>query len=97
VALRKCYPTWRSRCHSGDWRKCHKWKYHQRNYREGMWVLGGVDRKTNQSSFIPCPNMNNQRGSDVRLPLIQNSRGGSSFGASFTRTNGPLRTIWHHF
>jgi hypothetical protein len=34
-----------------------------------MWVLGGVDRSTNQCFLIPCPN--NQRGADVLLPLIQ--------------------------
>ena len=44
VAPRKCYPTWRSRCQSGDWRKYHVRKYCRGSYREGMWVLPLIQR-----------------------------------------------------
>ena len=62
-----------------DEAKFGKRKYHRGNYREGMWVLGGVDRTTNQCFLIPCPN--NQRGD------------GSSLAPSFTRTSGLLTTV----
>ena len=52
-----------------DEAKFGKRKYHRGNYRAGMWVLGGVDRNTNQCFLIPCPN--NRRGAEVLLPLIE--------------------------
>ena len=52
-----------------DEAKFGKRKYHRGNYRAGMWVLGGVDRNTNQCFLISCPN--NRRGAEVLLPLIE--------------------------
>ena len=38
-------------------------KYNKGGYREGVWVLGGVDRSTGQCFLLPCPN--NRRGAHL--------------------------------
>ena len=43
-------------------RKCNKGAY-----REGQWVLGGVDRNTGQCFLLPCPG--NKRDAPTLLPL----------------------------
>ena len=52
-----------------DEAKFGKRKFSRGSYREGMWVLGGVDRETGQCFLVPCPG--NARGADVLLPIIQ--------------------------
>ena len=52
-----------------DEAKFGKSKYHRGNYREGMWVLGAVDRNTGQCFLIPSPN--NSRTAATLLPIIQ--------------------------
>ena len=51
-----------------DEAKSGKRKYNKGGYREGMWVLGGVDRNTGQCFLLPCPN--NKRGATTLLPLF---------------------------
>ncbi len=46
-----------------------KRKYNRGAYREGMWVLGGVDRNTGNCFLLPCPG--NGRGANLLLPLIE--------------------------
>ena len=38
-------------------------------YREGMWVLGGVDRETGNCFLVPCPG--NRRTAAVLIPVIE--------------------------
>ena len=38
-----------------DEAKFGKRKYNKGAYREGMWVLGGVDRETGECFLVPCP------------------------------------------
>ena len=38
-----------------DEAKFGKRKYHKGNYREGMWVLGAIDRQTKNCFLVPCP------------------------------------------
>ena len=52
-----------------DETKFGKSKYHRGNYREGMWVIGAVDRNTGQCFLIPSPN--NSRTAATLLPIIQ--------------------------
>ena len=52
-----------------DEAKFGKRKYNKGGYREGMWVLGGVDRNTGQCFLLPCPD--NRRGAGILLPLIR--------------------------
>ena len=52
-----------------DEAKFGKRKYNKGGYREGMWVLGGVDRNTGKCFLLPCPN--NKRGATTLLPLIR--------------------------
>ena len=51
-----------------DEAKFSKQKYNKEVYREGQWVLGGVDRDTGKCFLLPCPN--NKRDADTLLPLI---------------------------
>jgi hypothetical protein len=46
-----------------DETKFGKRKYNKGSYREGMWVLGGVDRNTGHCFLLPCPD--NRRGDVV--------------------------------
>ncbi len=52
-----------------DEAKFGKRKFNKGAYREGMWVLGGVDRETGQCFLVPCPG--NQRDGPTLLPIIQ--------------------------
>ena len=52
-----------------DEAKFGKRKYNKGAYREGMWVLGGVDRNTSNCFLVPCPG--NKRTADVLLPIIE--------------------------
>ena len=45
-----------------------KRKYNRGAYREGQWVLGAVDRNSNQCCLLPCPN--NRRDGATLLALI---------------------------
>ena len=51
-----------------DEAKFGKRKYHKGSYREGMWVLGALDRETGGCFLIPCPN--NKRDAPTLLPII---------------------------
>ena len=51
-----------------DEAKFGKRKYNRGAYREGQWVLGAVDRNTNQCCLLPCPN--NRRDGATLIPLI---------------------------
>jgi hypothetical protein len=51
-----------------DEAKFGKRKYNKGAYREGQWVLGGVDRNTEQCFLLPCPG--NKRDALTLLPLI---------------------------
>ena len=57
-----------------------------------LWVLGGRT-ETGQCFLVPCPG--NNRGTDVLLPIIQLSNGGSSLGALSTLTSGELTTAFN--
>ena len=46
-----------------------KRKFNKSAYREGVWVLVGVDRETGQCFLAPCPD--NKRGAPTLLPFIQ--------------------------
>ena len=52
-----------------DKAKFGKRKFSRGAYREGMWVVGGVDMETGQCFLIPCHG--NARGANVLLPIIQ--------------------------
>jgi hypothetical protein len=52
-----------------DEAKFGKRKYNKGAYREGMWVLGGVDRNTGNCFLVPCPG--NRRTAAVLLPIIE--------------------------
>lgn len=52
-----------------DEAKFGKRKYNKGSYREGMWVLGAVDRNTGKCFLLPCPG--NRRDAATLLPLIQ--------------------------
>lgn len=52
-----------------DEAKFGKRKFNKGAYREGVWVLGGVDRETGQCFLAPCPD--NKRGAPTLLPIIQ--------------------------
>ena len=52
-----------------DEAKIGKRKYNKGAYREGMWVLGGVDRNTGNCFLVPCPG--NRRTAAVLLPIIE--------------------------
>ena len=49
-----------------DEAKFGKRKYNKGSYREGMWVLGGVDRNTGHCFLLPCPE--NRRGVEILPP-----------------------------
>ena len=51
-----------------DEAKFGKRKYHKGNYREGMWVLGAIDRQTKNCFLVPCPG--NKRDAATLLPII---------------------------
>ena len=51
-----------------DEAKFGKRKYNKGAYREGQWVLGGVDRDTGDCFLLPCPD--NKRDAATLLPLI---------------------------
>ena len=51
-----------------DEAKFGKRKYHKGAYREGMWVLGAIDRQTQNCFLIPCPN--NKRDAATLMPII---------------------------
>ena len=51
-----------------DEAKFGKRKYHKGNYREGMWVLGAIDRQTNNCFLVPCPGK--KRDAATLLPII---------------------------
>ena len=53
-----------------DEAKFGKRKFNRGAYREGIWVLGGVDRETGQCFLAPCPN--NKRDGATLIPLINN-------------------------
>ena len=52
-----------------DEAKFGKRKYNKGAYREGMWVLGGVDRETGNCFLVPCPG--NRRTAAVLIPVIE--------------------------
>ena len=52
-----------------DEAKFGKRKFNRGAYREGMWVLGAVDRSTGKCILLPCPN--NNRSAATLLPMIQ--------------------------
>ena len=52
-----------------DEAKFGKRKWHVGYYRDGRWVLGGVDRTTGMCFLLPCEN--NSRSAATLLPLIQ--------------------------
>ena len=52
-----------------DEAKFGKRKYNKGAYREGMWILGGVDRETGECFLVPCPG--NSRSGPTLVPIIQ--------------------------
>ena len=65
-----------------DEAKFGKRKFNKGGYREGMCVLGEVDREIGQCLLVPCPG--NARGADVLLPIIE---AGSYLGALCIQMN----------